>query len=340
MGRPAVLLATSLLCSFFVLGSLGGITCQDGITIGYMDVAVLRNDLLRKEGKSVFTLCPETTFDLINEPLEISRSVHLKCGDNGLLLDSCIFEGGESQVRIEGDGLEITFQGLTFLRSEHTSVSIVTKGGFVTFSDCLWQYHGGNAVAIAGDSSATVANTTGSLKSSIVVVAPDTAGGEMDRNRTDVKGNVTDANASSLVVETFGKIDGALQNSTDVTSSVLGRINGAEASRSPESAMMANGTGNADDILLHSPNASNETAINRSGAPGDVVEGPTNLEGLRARMSPSRIRQHSFDGDRQLSSRTGSVSIKKCTFLVSYANVLRHCASTISRLCSSGKHAS
>jgi hypothetical protein len=290
MDRPAGRLATSLLCTSFVLGSWGEIVCQDGITTGYADVAALRSDLLTKERVNVFTLCPDTAFDLINEPLEISRSVQLKCGDKGLLLESCIFEAGQNQVIMEGDSLEIKFQGLTFQRSEHASVSILTTNSVVTFSDCLWQYHSGDAVVIVGDSSVPIKNATGSRASSI-------------------KSDLTK----------IGNAEEALRNSTDTTSSVLDHIDGAEASNNAESVMMANGTGIADDILLHSPKATSETTIDPLGAPGGVVEGPKNSEGLHSRLSPSRIRHH---GDRQLSSTTTSVSFKNCTFSVSLIDVI------------------
>ena len=126
------------------------ILCNDGLTIGYTDSISLRNDLSTKEDNIIFTLCPDTMFDLSNEPIHLSRSVIFQCGSAGRLRSNCTFQGGHSQVFIDGDYLSVSFLGLTFQRAEHISVSIEATKSNLSFSSCQWRHHDGDVVVSIG----------------------------------------------------------------------------------------------------------------------------------------------------------------------------------------------
>ena len=165
MRRSELLLLKSLIWAVFVesLDRIGPAQCNDGLTAGYMNVTDLRSDLLLENGAAVVTLCPDAVFDLTGEPLTITQSVILKCGEDGSFLNNCTFDGGDHQVIVEGDQASIEFHGLAFQFSEQTSVSIIAMDSSVTFVDCLWRYHVGDTIVAIGevrDGNATTANHT------------------------------------------------------------------------------------------------------------------------------------------------------------------------------------
>jgi hypothetical protein len=165
MRRSELLFLKSLICAGVVESSLGRLVlgpaqCNDGITVGYMDVAVLRSHLKLKNGDPVVTLCPDAVFDLTGDPLTISQSVILKCGEDGSFLNNCTFDGGDHQVIVKGDLSSIEFEGLTFQFSEQASVSITATDSSVTFFDCLWRYHVGDTIVVIGEAYDVTANTT------------------------------------------------------------------------------------------------------------------------------------------------------------------------------------
>jgi hypothetical protein len=284
MRRSAATLLKSLICSVVVESfgrQIGPAQCNDGITAGYMDIADLRSDLLTKNGDSVVTLCPDAAFDLTVEPLTISQSVILKCGEDGSFLNNCTFDGGDHQIIVEGDLASIEFQGLTFQFSEQTSVSILATDSSVTFFDCLWRYHVGDTIVVIGEAYSVIGNITTTLHT--------------DSNWTDANGNVTGSTNSS-----------ELFNHTDV----LG---------DPEGAMLANGTGNPDDALQYSPNATEETPIDPLPGTGDTVDRPTHLDHANGNQTVSRMRKRSHHVGRRLSSINTSVHFDRCEFSVSFA---------------------
>ncbi|EEC43188.1 predicted protein [Phaeodactylum tricornutum CCAP 1055/1] len=103
----------------------------EGLT-GYTTIASINNDMRAElarisdgeklpEDSYTYTLCPQTIFDVSNEPLQpILSDVSFACGSNGEANDSCVLFGGSQQVLIVDSLLNsyplerITFSGLTF----------------------------------------------------------------------------------------------------------------------------------------------------------------------------------------------------------------------------------
>jgi hypothetical protein len=314
MMSPTLRLTTSLLWAFFVIDSLGQqtglIMCDDGETMGYTDITELRNDLLIPEGEGVFTLCPDSVFDLTAEPLTVSHSVVLKCGENGSFFDNCIFEGGKNQVIIEGDLAFIEFHGLIFQLSNQTSILIVANDSFVTFSECLWRDHVGDSLVLIVEAPPFSGG----------IVVPD--GDDDFDNTTDLQLNSTDANSTgTLLTNNTGDFDGIPGP---------GEIAGA---------MLEDGTGNPDDALEYEPKAEiiidppyyapGEITIDPPHEGGDIISGdirdqPTTIDDRTVydayqKIAPSLGRKRAHHGGRLLllSTMNTSVTFEQCEFLVS-----------------------
>ena len=121
-------------------------------------------------GGAVFTMCPNTTFDLdlLGDPgpMTITESnTVVMCGESGVRENSCIIAGGDEQVRISGSPIGVGFKGVTFVGSRHTAIS--TEGNRTaqaSFSFCGFSEHKGLAVAINNFIGSSVLGVTSILE--------------------------------------------------------------------------------------------------------------------------------------------------------------------------------
>eukprot|EP00546_Thalassionema_frauenfeldii_P021429 CAMPEP_0178905360 /NCGR_PEP_ID=MMETSP0786-20121207/6234_1 /TAXON_ID=186022 /ORGANISM="Thalassionema frauenfeldii, Strain CCMP 1798" /LENGTH=191 /DNA_ID=CAMNT_0020576963 /DNA_START=171 /DNA_END=742 /DNA_ORIENTATION=+ len=128
---------------------IGPSLCSDGITEGYSEATVLRNDLQDKSG--YFTLCPNSTLDLKDGPLLIRKSVTLRCGDQKDLTGECTLEGGERQLIINGEIAVIQVNDIKFQNATQASVSVIAQSSFVNFRRCSWIDNTGFSVVYLGN---------------------------------------------------------------------------------------------------------------------------------------------------------------------------------------------
>jgi hypothetical protein len=319
---------------------LGPGLCDDGVTTGYNNAADLRADLLIIAGAREFTLCPSTVFDLSVDPLVISHSVILRCGDataaaSGENSINCILEGGENQIIVEGDISIIELYGLTFQTSTHMSVQVTTTDSIITFTNCRWWYHVGHSVVFIGES------------------PPDTASDSNSNSTTTITNTTMDDQLNMADLE--GLASTILENSTDQNFDDTPGMptdplpNDGTYPSPPDTASNSNITTTITNIAmddqlnmtelegLASTILENSTDPNFDDTPGmptdplpnagtgdvkDVVVpvDPVIIENIEsARTGPTRKRSHGGHSQRQLqaSSVTTSVTFRECEFTVS-----------------------
>lgn len=127
----------------------------DGSIVGYSNVSALNLDIedelaaildgVAPSNPYQFILCPNTVFDISNDPLlpMISDST-FQCG-NGNSGQGCRFEGGFMQILIQEPSnpsyvlSNLTFQGITFSNFSGTSVAAFASSATkALFNDCHW----------------------------------------------------------------------------------------------------------------------------------------------------------------------------------------------------------
>lgn len=103
-----------------------------------------------------YHLCPQTTLDATNHSLLLPPALLLhapiiQCGREGNSLDSCIIQGGDTQVLLMDDWSNSTqrrtieFRGLTFQDSQDISIAAFSTRTTARFIDCHWANAQGRA---------------------------------------------------------------------------------------------------------------------------------------------------------------------------------------------------
>ena len=106
----------------------------------------------------VFRLCPNTEFEIGNDPFEVLLSGSMfTCGPDVSSANNCVFKGGFDQVKIldstiDGYPLEMaSFVGVTFDGFSGASVSgFASAPTRVTFDDCIWRNFNANFILDLG----------------------------------------------------------------------------------------------------------------------------------------------------------------------------------------------
>lgn len=92
----------------------------------------------------IFTICPDTVFDLSikgqdESPFVISSSnTIIQCGEDGAKKNNCIIHGGDEQLKIVGPVSNILISGLVFIKSKKISFAVLGEVEKVAFHDCDW----------------------------------------------------------------------------------------------------------------------------------------------------------------------------------------------------------
>lgn len=103
----------------------------------------------------VFTLCPNTIFDIGfpssggaccfdgQHPLVARQNTRFQCGETGASSNNCILRGGRSQFLsapelLNEDNSRVQVAGLSF-ESAAFFTAVLGNAGSITFSDCVWR---------------------------------------------------------------------------------------------------------------------------------------------------------------------------------------------------------
>lgn len=119
----------------FDQGDIVGYTSIEDINLDMEDIVM--NGTIT--GPYQFTLCPITTFEVV-EPLRplLSNSTFV-CGAGGVE-EGCIITGGEQQVVLEGDLMDVTLFGITFENFENVSIAAsASANSTLLVEQCRWR---------------------------------------------------------------------------------------------------------------------------------------------------------------------------------------------------------
>jgi len=142
---------------------------SDRSLIGYTSIVDLNTELRRHASAMApplnrkpfaeyrYHLCPQTALilntnqSLVLPPSLLAHEPIFQCGHNGNALDSCLIQGGDTQVLLLDDfsdstqRLSVVFQGLTFEGSKDISIAAFSTRTTARFVDCHWENAKGRA---------------------------------------------------------------------------------------------------------------------------------------------------------------------------------------------------
>lgn len=101
----------------------------------------------------VFTLCPNTNFDVDEYPDPLvspivvhSSDIKIQCGDDGARDKNCVISGGVTQFKLRNTIIGVEFKGLTFEKSRGMSINAAATGdSMAVFVDCEWRENEGSS---------------------------------------------------------------------------------------------------------------------------------------------------------------------------------------------------
>jgi hypothetical protein len=98
---------------------------------------------------TVFTLCTEQAINVTDDAIVVRKNLFLECGPNGRLRNNCLLSGGIRHFKLLGEGIDVSFRGITFEGSSDVSVlAAADRESNARFEECQWTGNAGQTVVL------------------------------------------------------------------------------------------------------------------------------------------------------------------------------------------------
>ena len=115
-------------------GSIVGYATIKDLNLDMQDIVANGTDV----GPLEFTLCPMTTFTVVEPLRPLLSNCQFTCG-TGVQEEGCIIDGGVEQVVLEGDLVNLRFLGIEFRNFEEKSIAATASANSTALFDrCMW----------------------------------------------------------------------------------------------------------------------------------------------------------------------------------------------------------